>query len=58
MGPLFLILWIVSVIAGWIIASDRHGNGIGCLWAVMLFILGPLSPIIVLLYYFLGKDER
>lgn len=58
MGPILFILWIVAVIAGWVIAADRHGNGIGCLWAVILFILGPLAPVVVLLYYFLGKDDR
>jgi|GEM_PF-6097003 len=57
MGPLLLILWIGSVIAGWILAADRHGNGIGCLWAVILFILGPLAPIALLLYWIFGKDS-
>lgn len=57
MGLLLGILWIGSVIAGWILGSERQGNGAGCLWAVVLFLLGPLAFIVVLLYYFLGRDE-
>lgn len=58
MGGIFFLLWIASVIGGWVLAANRHGNGIGCLWAVLLFILGPLAPFVLLLYWLLGNDKE
>ncbi|MBB3114385.1 hypothetical protein FHS18_006506 [Paenibacillus phyllosphaerae] len=49
---LFLLLWIVSIIAlfwVWSDASARRGGNIGCLWALVVFILGPIGLIAYLI---------
>ena len=44
----FLLWWIIGIVAlFWVYsdAADKRGTNIGCLWALIVFILGPLGFI-------------
>jgi len=46
------LLWILSIIAifwVWTDASDKKGSNIGCLWALVVLILGPIGFIAYLI---------
>lgn len=49
----FLIIWwILSLIAllwVWSDASEKKGANIGCLWALVVFLLGPIGFIAYLI---------
>lgn len=47
-----ILLWIISIIAiFWVYgdASEKRGGNIGCLWALVVFILGPIGLIAYLI---------
>lgn len=47
-----LLIWILSIVAlfwVWSDASDKRGTNIGCLWALVVLILGPIGLIAYLI---------
>ncbi|MBN3524890.1 hypothetical protein [Paenibacillus apiarius] len=49
---LYFLIWLISwIMLFWIWgeASDRRGKHIGCLWALVVFSLGPLGVILYLI---------
>ena len=47
-----IILWILSIIGlfwVWSDASEKRGSNIGCLWALVVLILGPIGFIAYLI---------
>lgn len=57
MRMLWFILCVVSLFWGWSLGAQRSGNAMGCLWAVVLFLLFPISPIVVLLFWLFGENR-
>lgn len=52
MGTFILLFWILSIIAlFWVYADarDKQGTNIGCLWALVVFIAGPIGLIAYLI---------
>ncbi|WP_282941337.1 hypothetical protein [Paenibacillus sp. RC67] len=48
MTTVVILLWILSILATfwvWSDASDKRGANIGCLWALVVLILGPIGFI-------------
>jgi hypothetical protein len=45
---ILILLWVLSIIAFfwvWGDASSKRGGNIGCLWALVVLILGPIGFI-------------
>ncbi|MEW8979834.1 MAG: hypothetical protein AB2385_15700 [Symbiobacterium sp.] len=52
-GLLIALIWIASIVLFfwvWGDATDRHGQNIGCLWALAVLALGPIAIIAYLLF--------
>lgn len=47
-------IWFFSLIWVWGDASDKRGDNIGCLWLLVVFILGPIGLIA---YLFVRKSD-
>ncbi|MBP2019200.1 hypothetical protein J2Z79_002625 [Symbiobacterium terraclitae] len=54
---LVLLLWIASIVLFlwiWSDATDRHGQSIGCLWALAVLALGPIA---IIAYFIFGRSN-
>ncbi|HEX7056543.1 MAG TPA: hypothetical protein VF260_05025 [Bacilli bacterium] len=52
MGLFMLLWWLITIIALFWVYSDasrKKGANIGCLWTLVVFILGPLGFIAYLI---------
>lgn len=48
MSLIVVLLWLLSIVATiwvWMDASDKRGGNIGCLWALVVLLLGPIGFI-------------
>ncbi|MFC5530300.1 hypothetical protein [Cohnella yongneupensis] len=48
MVAILILLWILSIIGlfwVWSDASEKRGANIGCLWALIVLLLGPIGFI-------------
>ncbi|BAD41791.1 hypothetical protein STH2806 [Symbiobacterium thermophilum IAM 14863] len=57
-GFLVALLWLASILIFlwiWDDATRRHGQNIGCLWALAVLALGPIA---IIAYFLFGRSEN